>query len=69
MAKNKKHAGDATEPAKTVKMKRREYEREMAKLHGELVALQEWVKATGAQRQVHEQQRQPEDDERLSSRL
>ena len=48
MAKNKKHAGDATEPAKSVKMKRREYEREMAKLHGELVALQEWVKATGA---------------------
>ena len=48
MAKNKKHAGDATEPAKPAKMKRREYEREMAKLHGELVALQEWVKATGA---------------------
>jgi polyphosphate kinase 2 len=30
------------------KMKRKEYEREMAVLHGELVAMQEWVKATGA---------------------
>jgi polyphosphate kinase 2 len=29
------------------KMKRKEYEREMRVLHGELVALQEWVKATG----------------------
>jgi polyphosphate kinase len=30
------------------KMGRKEYEREMARLHGELVAMQEWVKATGA---------------------
>jgi polyphosphate kinase 2 len=30
------------------KMKRKEYEREMKLLHGELVAMQEWVKATGA---------------------
>jgi len=30
------------------KMGRKEYEREMQKLHGELVALQEWVKRTGA---------------------
>ena len=30
------------------KMKRKEYEREMRLLHGELVALQEWVKASGA---------------------
>src|SRR5215471_18059744 len=30
------------------KMKRKPYEREMARLHGELVAMQEWVKATGA---------------------
>ena len=30
------------------KMGRKEYEREMRKLHGELVALQEWVKKTGA---------------------
>jgi polyphosphate kinase 2 len=30
------------------RMKRKEYEREMRRLQGELVALQEWVKATGA---------------------
>jgi polyphosphate kinase 2 len=30
------------------KMKRKEYEKEMRVLHGELVALQEWVKASGA---------------------
>src|SRR5215510_6030194 len=30
------------------KMKRKPYEREMTRLHGELVAMQEWVKATGA---------------------
>ena len=30
------------------KMKRKAYEREMRVLHGELVALQEWVKTTGA---------------------
>ena len=30
------------------KMKTRDYEREMRRLHGELVAMQEWVKATGA---------------------
>jgi len=30
------------------KLKRKEYEREMRLLHGELVALQEWVKASGA---------------------
>src|SRR6476469_4264418 len=29
-------------------MGRKEYEREMKRLHGELVAMQEWVKATGA---------------------
>ena len=29
-------------------MRRKEYERELRRLHGELVALQEWVKATGA---------------------
>ena len=29
-------------------MKRKEYEREMRVLHGELVAMQEWVKASGA---------------------
>jgi polyphosphate kinase 2 len=30
------------------KLKRKEYEREMRRLHGELVAMQEWVKASGA---------------------
>ena len=30
------------------KMKRKEYEREMRLLHGELVAMQEWVKASRA---------------------
>ena len=30
------------------KMKTKDYEREMARLHAELVAMQEWVKATGA---------------------
>jgi len=30
------------------KMKRKPYELEMRRLHGELVAMQEWVKATGA---------------------
>ena len=30
------------------KMKRKEYETELRRLHGELVAMQEWVKATGA---------------------
>jgi polyphosphate kinase len=30
------------------KMKRKEYEQKMQRLHGELVALQEWVKASGA---------------------
>jgi polyphosphate kinase len=30
------------------KMKRKEYEKEMRVLHGELVAMQEWVKASGA---------------------
>jgi len=33
---------------KNPKMKNKEYEREMRRLHGELVAMQEWVKATGA---------------------
>ena len=31
------------------KMKRKEYEREMRRLHGELVAMQEWVKSIGRQ--------------------
>jgi polyphosphate kinase len=38
-------AGDAAPQAK---MKTKEYEKEMRRLQGELVAMQEWVKATGA---------------------
>jgi len=37
-------AGSGPQP----EMKRKEYEREMRVLHGELVAMQEWVKASGA---------------------
>jgi polyphosphate kinase 2 len=51
MSKPKKHertkapaAGDGA-PGR---MPRKEYERELKRLHGEVVALQEWVKATGA---------------------
>ena len=36
------------QPASAAPMKAKEYEREMRRLHGELVAMQEWVKATGA---------------------
>jgi polyphosphate kinase 2 len=52
MAKKKKHGkvdvrhDDPETPQPT--MKRKPYEREMRRLHGELVAMQEWVKATGA---------------------
>ncbi len=38
----------AQEASPPPKMKRKEYEREMQRLQGELVAMQEWVKATGA---------------------
>ena len=62
MAKKKKKAKkthDSAIPASSVpqeqgetgapmKMKRKEYEDEMRRLHGELVAMQEWVKASGA---------------------
>ena len=41
-------AGQAVETGPRPKMKRKEYEREMKLLHGELVALQAWVKASGA---------------------
>ncbi|HEY3882747.1 MAG TPA: polyphosphate kinase 2 [Trebonia sp.] len=40
-----RHEAEAGLPPK---MKRKEYEREMRVLHGELVAMQEWVKASGA---------------------
>ena len=38
----------AAEGGHPPKMKRKPYEREMRRLHGELVAMQEWVKASGA---------------------
>ena len=38
----------ATQTGPAGRMKTRDYEREMRRLHGELVAMQEWVKATGA---------------------
>jgi polyphosphate kinase 2 len=41
------HAASAS-PEPQPKMKTKAYEREMRRLHGELVAMQEWVKATGA---------------------
>jgi polyphosphate kinase len=58
MAKNKDNdaevrapsaaAGQEAEAGPPPKMKRKEYERQMRVLHGELVAMQEWVKASGA---------------------
>src|SRR5207245_2586791 len=45
---NASENGNAAAAAPPAKMKRKEYEREMRRLHGELVAMQEWVKATGA---------------------
>ncbi|SDP26236.1 polyphosphate kinase 2, PA0141 family [Arthrobacter sp. ok909] len=48
--KKKKSAGEKAgqDEQSTTKMRRKEYEAEMAVLQGELVALQEWVKSTGA---------------------
>jgi polyphosphate kinase 2 len=47
MSKGKKQ--DTTEvDGRAARMKRKPYEAEMRRLHGELVAMQEWVKATGA---------------------
>src|SRR6186997_135703 len=44
------HKGETadTSAQSPAKMKRKEYERQMRILQGELVALQEWVKSTGA---------------------
>jgi polyphosphate kinase len=42
------HASPATVIESGAKIKAKEYEREMRRLHGELVAMQEWVRATGA---------------------
>ncbi|MGZ8335796.1 MAG: polyphosphate kinase 2 [Allosphingosinicella sp.] len=46
MARNKKT--EEAQAAKPGKLKEKEYRQELAKLHVELVKLQEWVKATGA---------------------
>src|SRR5215469_13698120 len=48
MAKKKKTEREQTESGPPQKMKRKEYERHMRILHGELVAMQEWVKDAGA---------------------
>jgi len=48
MAKNKDKRSDPAEDGPDSKMKTKAYEREMASLHAELVALQEWVKSSGA---------------------
>ena len=42
-AENKNRVPDIPE-----RMKRQDYERELARLHVQLVQLQEWVKSTGA---------------------
>ncbi len=41
-------AGQEAEAGPRPKMKRKEYERQMRVLHGELVAMQQWVKTSGA---------------------
>lgn len=47
--KSGKHKdAQASTPDLGTKMKTKPYEREMKRLHGELVAMQEWVRATGA---------------------
>ena len=43
-----KHDGDHEQASTTTKMKQKEYLHELRRLHGELVAMQEWVKASGA---------------------
>ena len=41
-------AGEPAQPQAPERMRRKEYEAQMKKLHAELVAMQEWVKSTGA---------------------
>jgi len=41
-------SGEATSGEPRPKMKNKEYQHELRRLHGELVAMQEWVKASGA---------------------
>ena len=45
--KSKRNEGEAPDAA-SPKMKKRQYEKEMRRLQGELVAMQEWVKSSGA---------------------
>src|SRR3954470_5637689 len=47
-AKAHKHDGSETRSEPGAKMKRKEYEAELRTLHAELVAMQEWVKSSGA---------------------
>src|SRR5512145_3120521 len=47
MGKGKKKAEKKAEKEFGGKLKAKEYDQELAKLHGELVKLQEWVKAKG----------------------
>lgn len=47
-AKGKSREDDASEATKPKKMKRKDFERELAKLQVELVRMQTWVQATGA---------------------
>jgi polyphosphate kinase 2 len=46
--KSKKSKKSGADRSGARKLKRKEYEAELRELHGELVAMQEWVKATGA---------------------
>jgi polyphosphate kinase 2 len=46
MAKHRHH--DDTTPRADTRMKQKEYQRALRPLHGELVAMQEWVKSSGA---------------------
>src|SRR6266550_229716 len=45
--KQKQHHGQEDPDRPSTEMKRKQYEQEMRVLHGDLVAMQEWVKATG----------------------
>jgi polyphosphate kinase 2 len=45
---NGAHAEAAANGTAPAKMKEREYQKELRRVHGELVAMQEWVKSTGA---------------------
>jgi polyphosphate kinase 2 len=48
VAKNKKKSAAKLDNEAPPRMKEKEYQHELRRLHGELVALQEWVKASGA---------------------